>query len=434
MSATQTVPTQHRPHAPPMSAPDGLPGQAATGPPAAASGTGRSFWSVAAVFLVVMAGTVLPSPLFGLYEQQLQLSSLDVTVMYAIYSVGVVAALVILGRFGSRVGLRTKLAAGLLLSALSAAVFLGTASLGLLIGARVLSGLAAGLTSGSATSAMIGLGGKPRRARSAIIAVGVSFGGLSLGSAISGAVSEIGLAALKLPYLVNIILILAVIPALLAVPARREQQPASPDAGEPGGGTGPGPFASSATRRLFARASVAGGVGFAANGLVAAIAAVFLAHYLHVTSRLVAGAVLAILFLATAAGQLIVRRTPARLAPVIGCAGLIAGLAVLAVTLLIPDIAGLIAAAVITGASAGVCTGAGIAALAVAVPRQQVAKITSAYYIALYGSVAVPVIADGLIAQGTGIVTAGLILCAALVAAVGGVLVSVLVSVLRRRR
>ena len=102
-----------------------------------------AFWCVAAVFLVVMAGTTLPSPLFGLYEQRLHISSLSVTVIYGIYSVGVVVALAVLARFGSGIGLRTRLAAGLALSAVSAVVFVGTTTLGLLIAARVFSGLAA---------------------------------------------------------------------------------------------------------------------------------------------------------------------------------------------------------------------------------------------------------------------------------------------------
>lgn len=82
-----------------------------------------------------MTGTTLPSPLFGLYEQRLHISSLSVTIIYGIYSVGVVGvvgALAVLARFGSGIRLRTRLAAGLALSAVSAAVFLVTTTLGLL--------------------------------------------------------------------------------------------------------------------------------------------------------------------------------------------------------------------------------------------------------------------------------------------------------------
>ena len=230
-----------------------------------------------------MTGTTLPSPLFGIYEQRLHISSLSVTVIYGIYSIGVVGALAVLARFGSGIGLRTRLAAGLALSAASAAVFLVTTSLGLLIAARVLSGLAAGLTSGTATSAMIGLGGTDGRARSAAIAVGVSFGGLAVGSALAGALSDLGSAALTLPFLIDLIASLAIAPALLAVASGVDDSTAteivSNDAPAPGDvdrDPSGALFATTRIRRLFLHAVVPGGVGFAANGLVAAIAAVFL--------------------------------------------------------------------------------------------------------------------------------------------------------------
>jgi MFS family permease len=189
-------------------------------------------------------------------------------------------------------------------------------------------------------------------------------------------------------------------------------------------GSSGAPFTSPRIRRLFIQATVPGGVGFAANGLIAAVAAVFLSGYLHLGNRALAGLVLAILFLATAGGQLIVRRASPRLAPILGSSGLIAGLALLAITLLAANLPGLIAAAIVIGASAGICTGAGLVSLAIAVPKSQLTKITSIYYIALYGSVTIPVIGDGLIAQSTSIATAGLIICTLLAATVGAVLIT----------
>lgn len=78
------------------------------------------------------------------------------------------------------------------------------------------------------------------------------------------------------------------------------------------------------------------------------------------------------------------------------------------------------------GASAGISTGAGLVSLAIAVPKSQLTKMTASYHIALYGSITVPVIGDGLIAQSTGIATAGLIVCIALAVAVVAVLVGLI--------
>jgi hypothetical protein len=78
----------------------------------------------------------------------------------------------------------------------------------------------------------------------------------------------------------------------------------------------------------------------------------------------------------------------------------------------------------VIGASAGVCTGAGLVSLAITVPKSQLTKMTAWYYVALYGSITVPVVGAGLIARTTGIATAGLVVCIALVIVVVAVLIS----------
>ena len=76
------------------------------------------------------------------------------------YAAGVIAALVLVGSWSDRVGRRPMLLAGLALSATSAAIFLIGGSLlslpALLIG-RIVSGLSAGIFSGTATVAVVEL-------------------------------------------------------------------------------------------------------------------------------------------------------------------------------------------------------------------------------------------------------------------------------------
>src|SRR4029077_4764307 len=64
------------------------------------------FWAVAFALLIVMAFATLPSPLYGLYRARDHLSALTVTVIYAIFAGGTIAALLCV-RFGvARVGRR----------------------------------------------------------------------------------------------------------------------------------------------------------------------------------------------------------------------------------------------------------------------------------------------------------------------------------------
>ncbi len=53
-----------------------------------------AFWIVAFAFLIVMAFATLPSPLYGLYRERDGLSTLTITIVYAIWAASTIAALI----------------------------------------------------------------------------------------------------------------------------------------------------------------------------------------------------------------------------------------------------------------------------------------------------------------------------------------------------
>src|SRR3954447_26192550 len=75
-------------------------------------------------FAVTMLGTTLPTPLYSIYQERFGFSELMITVIFATYAAGVIAALLLVGRASDVVGRRPILALGLGFSALSAVVFL----------------------------------------------------------------------------------------------------------------------------------------------------------------------------------------------------------------------------------------------------------------------------------------------------------------------
>src|SRR4051794_3192823 len=68
-----------------------------------------AFWAVALSFLAVAAFSTAPSSLYGLYERQEHLSSLDITFVYAVYAVGVVGSLLLAGHVSDWYGRRVVL-------------------------------------------------------------------------------------------------------------------------------------------------------------------------------------------------------------------------------------------------------------------------------------------------------------------------------------
>ena len=113
--------------------------------------------AVAAAFAINMMGTTLPTPLYPIWQERLGFSQLTITVIFAAYAVGVIAALVIGGSWSDQLGRRPMLFAGLGFSAASACIFLIGDDLGLLLLGRVLSGVSAGIFTGTATAAVVEL-------------------------------------------------------------------------------------------------------------------------------------------------------------------------------------------------------------------------------------------------------------------------------------
>jgi len=68
---------------------------------------------VAFAFSVVMIGTTMPTPLYPIYREAFGFSQLMITIIFAAYAFGVIAALVITGRWSDQLGRRPLLFAAI---------------------------------------------------------------------------------------------------------------------------------------------------------------------------------------------------------------------------------------------------------------------------------------------------------------------------------
>jgi len=145
-----------------------------------------AFWLLASVFTATMLGTTLPTPLYVIYQAQWHFSSAIVTVTFAVYAAAVLATLLLAGRASDQAGRKPVLAAALGSSALSTVVFILAPNVGVLFAGRVLSGLSAGLMTGTATATLTELIPPSASRRASLVATVVNMGGLGLGSLIAG--------------------------------------------------------------------------------------------------------------------------------------------------------------------------------------------------------------------------------------------------------
>src|SRR5437899_2256634 len=82
------------------------------------------FWLVAYSFAVVMAFSALPTPLYPLYAARDGFSPLVITLVFAVYVVGVVASLLLGGHLSDRFGRRRVLLPATAVSAVAGVVFI----------------------------------------------------------------------------------------------------------------------------------------------------------------------------------------------------------------------------------------------------------------------------------------------------------------------
>ena len=156
-----------------MSAPTSLAGRrqdirATSAPSRSASRHRRGFWLVGFAFLVTMAFSAVPAPLYVLYAARDNFGPLMITVIFAAYAVGVIASLFLAGHLSDRLGRRRMAVIAVSVNVASGVIFLLWPTVAGLLVARVVSGISVGMLTATATAFLseldaAGRGGMSRR-------------------------------------------------------------------------------------------------------------------------------------------------------------------------------------------------------------------------------------------------------------------------------
>lgn len=355
---------------------------------------------VACAFAVTMLGTTLPTPLYPLYRQHLDISGLMITVIFAVYAAGVIGALFLFGSWSDQLGRRRIILVGLGLSGASAIAFLVGGSLAPILIGRVLSGLSAGILTGTGTVAIIELAPGNRRALATLVATAANMGGLGIGSLLAGLLAEYAPLPLRLSFIVDLALIVSAVPGVRRAseavkpalhPRLRPQRLRLP----------------AGVRGAFIPAAIAGFAGFAVMGLFSAVAPAFMVRLLGISNLAVVGAVVLAIFAASVLGQLALELTFRDRAFAFGCVILAAGAGFVAAGVGAGSLALLIAGAVVCGLGQGLSFRAGLASVTAASPGEHRGEVTSTFFVVLYVALSIPVIGVGLAARPFGLRTAG---------------------------
>jgi MFS family permease len=144
--------------------------------------------SLAAVGLYLASGA--PTPVLLLLEQRWSFPSWVLTVAFAAYSFGLIAALLVAGKLSDHIGRRPVLIGSLAVQAVAMVGFMVAPNIGWVIASRVLQGIATGAATSAFTASIVELAPERFKRLGSVIAGVVPPAGLGVGALFAGLVIQ----------------------------------------------------------------------------------------------------------------------------------------------------------------------------------------------------------------------------------------------------
>ena len=149
-----------------------------------------SFVAVAAISVLFMAASSAPSPLYVVYQAKWHFSATTLTVVFAIYVLGLIASLLVLGALSDHLGRRPVLAAAIALEMVALVVFVLAGDVDALCLARLLQGIATGAAVSTLSATLVDLNPPHAPGRAGLINGVAPTSGLAVGALGCGALVQ----------------------------------------------------------------------------------------------------------------------------------------------------------------------------------------------------------------------------------------------------
>jgi predicted MFS family arabinose efflux permease len=143
----------------------------------------RALVLLASVIVALLAGSAAPTPLYAIYQAHWGFSSITTTIIFGIYAVSVLVALLTLGKLSDHVGRKPILLVTLFVQVAVMIVFANAGDVSVLLVGRVIQGIATGAALGAIGAGMLDI--DPKRGQlSNAVAPGIGTGSGALLSAL----------------------------------------------------------------------------------------------------------------------------------------------------------------------------------------------------------------------------------------------------------
>ena len=348
-----------------------------TGPPA--------LYLLASLVVSLLAASAAPTPLYAIYQRMWGFTPITITIVFGVYAVAVLVALLTLGRLSDSVGRRPVLLAALAVQMLSMVVYATAGGVGELMGARIIQGLATGAALGAIGAGMLDVD-RERGALANALSPGLGTGS---GALISALFVQFLPAPTHLIYvaLIGVFAAQAIGVALLretVTPVPVTRAVFVPEVRLPRAVRGP----------VLAAAPVLFAV-WALAGLYAALGPSIVAALTGNQSVVLGSASLTALTVTAVSSVYLLRDVPARTVLVWGIAGLIAGVAITLVALGAGSVALFFVGTAVSGVGFGAGFQGGIRTVVPLAEPHERAGVLSLLFVVSYLGMGVPAVAAG---------------------------------------
>jgi MFS family permease len=372
--------------------------------------------AIVAVELATMfVGAILPTPLYPLYQHAFGFSGITLTLVYAVYVLGNLVALLFFGRLADQIGRRSASLPAIGFGIASTLAFAAASATPWLFIARALSGFSTGLAAGAATAWIAALYGGARGTGAASrIAAAANFFGCAAGPILGGVLAQFAPWPLRLPFVIYLALLCAVAgailvtPETLASPKRFGEASLRPRLGVP-----------RSIRLQFVAPSVGGFATFALIGFYAALIPSVLRDSLHQPAPAIAGIIVCEVFGIAAITILSTAWLGSQVAMFSALALLLPAVWLLVGAEVVRSLPLLLFAAALCGVAGGLGYRGSLEVINRIAPADQRSEVVSSYLIALFAGNSLPVIGIGVLSAVAGSLVAHVSFAAVITALAG---------------
>jgi predicted MFS family arabinose efflux permease len=348
---------------------------------------------LASITVSFLAASSAPTPLYATYQAAWGFSALTTTVVFGVYAITFLAALLTVGRLSDHLGRRPVLLAGIAGNVLALAVFVEAHSVAALLAARIVQGLATGGAISAVGAGMLDVD-ETRGAVANATAPG-------LGTASGALLSAFAVRWLPAPtQLIYIAFAAVLIVQAFGVALLPETSPRAP-----GAWRSLIPQLAQTRRPLLAAAPVLFAV-WALAAFYGSLGPALIGHLVGSASVIDAGLGLGTLAGVASLTTYVLRSMPAPKVMLLGTTALIAGVAAVLLSLWAASTLGFFAGTAVAGVGFGAGFQGGIRLVAPLARPEQRAGVLSVLFTISYLGLGVPAVAAGFaVAKGGGLVT-----------------------------